>query len=81
MMRCRVFAGDDTDRFRIDTADSGHFFRWKLFDVFFELVEALGITFDVVFVREAFFDNDMHQGVEKGHVAATLELQHVRGVS
>lgn len=48
---------------------------------FFELVEALGITFDVVFVREAFFDNDMHQGVEKGHVAATLELQHVRGVS
>ena len=64
-----------------DAAQLRHLFRRVVAHVLDELLEIVRVGLHVLAVVELLLDDRVQHGVEHGHVAARLELQHVRGVA
>ena len=78
--RTRVAARDFAQSLGVDPAHRRHRLGSEVPDVALEVLETLGVGFDVLAVVEPFAHDDVEQGVQQGDVGARGELEHVGGV-
>ena len=80
-VRFRVFPSDGSDCTRIDPADFRHLFWRERSHVLLQVFDAFGEVLDIVFIRQALFDDCVHHRVQEGYIRPALELNHMCGVA